>query len=64
MKIYSQRWKGKNIYLFVDDLPNGHMIVQCSECEDIFETQDILKDDKEQCTNCGRILDYPEGASW
>lgn len=52
------------VYGFVDDLPNGEMLVQCQMCGCVFETKSILSNTREICPRCNIVLHYPDGASW
>lgn len=51
-------------YWFVDDLPDGHVLVECQMCAHRFRTKEESAEYTEICPKCGKLLSYPEGASW
>jgi len=51
------------IYTFVEDKPNGGMIVECSICDGQFDTPNNCET-KHTCPHCKTELIYPEYASW
>jgi hypothetical protein len=53
----------KPIYLFVEDKPNGGMIVECSICGSNFDLPNSCGT-CHTCPNCNTELIYPEYASW
>lgn len=49
--------------LFIDDAPEGGMMVECQNCGE--ENQDRTKwGEPLYCARCDKELYYPPGASW